>query len=444
MTRQNPWLGPVSEALEAARVEVWRRMKAHGLPLSVEVERLLVTANDDRTGWSSSWKVVAGNGLNAPGVEGVIRDDSVPGCRIGMREQLLPLARELATTHLAEAKEMGLLPDGTGEDAVLARYCVPLAWTYLTELENLLQPDAELAARLASELEAFVNADTQPRVWQVTLSGLTPAEPLEHDGVELRPLSDEERGAFIAQQLPEMDKGSLRRSDVIIPRRLGASVPSTLLVTRTERPRDQYPESEHMLERVLLALFIEGYEICGGMAVSFDLPRWASMGYFMDRTEITAEKHVTDRDIDEETFRKAVDLAKAMPDFSEQELSRKSIVLHRAFLGGAAASSSAGFLDFAIALEGALLDGNDRGGLSYRFSLYGALFLESELPAPETFERLKKLYRVRSNLVHGAVVTAVNRESASKDAAELAYRIIEKSVLSGWPNAGVLKSRALS
>jgi hypothetical protein len=56
------------EALEAARVDVVRRLGRHGLPTSVDDQRLLVVDNDDLTGWRSEWEAVRRSSLTVPAV----------------------------------------------------------------------------------------------------------------------------------------------------------------------------------------------------------------------------------------------------------------------------------------------------------------------------------------------------------------------------------------
>jgi hypothetical protein len=104
-----------------------------------------------------------------------------------------------------------------------------------------------------------------------------------------------------------------------------------------------------------------------------------------------------------------------------------------------------GFLDFAIALEAALLSGME-DELSYRFRLYGALFLRDELSPTETFDRLKNMYRFRSSLVHGNKSKKMKAEDvarATTDAPILAKAVIRKAIEVGWPDQKVLDGIAL-
>jgi hypothetical protein len=118
----------------------------------------------------------------------------------------------------------------------------------------------------------------------------------------------------------------------------------------------------------------------------------------------------------------------------------KEIALYRSLRGFG--SQDAGFLDFAIALEATLLEG-EKTELAYRFRLYGALFLNPERDPDETFEKLKNIYDVRSSLVHGSRLKVEKRSAAERDAADLAGLITKKAIESGWPSGKALDQLAL-
>jgi Apea-like HEPN len=128
-------------------------------------------------------------------------------------------------------------------------------------------------------------------------------------------------------------------------------------------------------------------------------------------------------------------------DFGGQEGSSKEIVLYRVLRGCGMHWQQSGFLDFAIALEAALLSGTTSEH-SYRFSLYGALFLRDGRDPRRTFDQLHNIYMVRSKLVHGSRVNATHRIAAEADAAELALAVVRKAVETGWPDAEVLNQLA--
>jgi hypothetical protein len=124
--------------------------------------------------------------------------------------------------------------------------------------------------------------------------------------------------------------------------------------------------------------------------------------------------------IDVETFHAIVDLAHSIPDFGSGEGSPREVALYRVLRGFGARES--GFLEFAIGLEAALLSGVPTE-LSYRFCLYGSLFLRDERDPTSTFDQLKQIYNVRSKLVHGSRIKPAERHAAEKTAEDLAKAV---------------------
>ena len=78
------------------------------------------------------------------------------------------------------------------------------------------------------------------------------------------------------------------------------------------------------------------------------------------------------------------------------------------------------------------------------FALYGALFLREDRPPAKTFEALKRIYRVRSDMVHGTPPKPEDRHQAAKDAADIARAVIRRSLESGWPDTKKLDRMALA
>jgi len=110
--------------------------------------------------------------------------------------------------------------------------------------------------------------------------------------------------------------------------------------------------------------------------------------------------------------------------------------------GCGAEHAGAGFLDFVIALEGALL-GGVKLELAYKFSLYGAIFLRQEHDPRETFARLRNIYQVRSGLVHGSPPRSEARADAFTHAGKLARAVVRRSIEAGWPDGKHLDQVAI-
>jgi Apea-like HEPN len=428
--------------LEAARREVVRRLTERKLPLSATIQRLEVIDNEDGTGWSSNWVAEGASPLRDLNVQVAIRDNSVPTAGVGLREHLLPLAELLDhTTQLGQAQLSGVLPQETGPDAVLARVVAPLALHYLTTLNDLNQPNPTLVDNLARELDLLSDSSTYERVTEVTIAGVKVAEPLMHRGVCLRPLSAMERGAVAQSNQMSWLQNRLDPVNFRVPRRFQMFVPSALLEMTAVRSTQPANRPSDIANRVGLAMFLLGFDFSSpGVAIEFDRPLWASFGMQYVPFPVSDTVPTCNRNMSLDDFQEVVDLAFAIPGFTSAESTGREVTLYRVLRG--CGTPDSGFLDFVTALEAALLTGIDVE-LSYRFRLYGALFLDTERDADETFSKLKTVYEVRSKLVHGSPVKATDRQEAQVNAADIVRSVVLRSIRSGWPNLRDLDRRAL-
>jgi len=257
---------------------------------------------------------------------------------------------------------------------------------------------------------------------QLAVSGLDPPSFMSHEGVRLRPLSGLEQGAVVQPSLPQITDSPLDYREFALPNRFQTGVfrPSALLELRLRRQRSEDPSVPLLFDRVALALAMEGFEIgTSGSIAAYDIPRWYSFGA-LGHGFVTGERPIViDRSIARSEFKRIVDLALQIPEFSPERRHTVDVVLDRLLRGVAAESPQGGFLDYVIALEGPLLPG-DRQELAYKFALYGALFLRRDLDPVQTFERLRVIYRVRSDLVHGTAPRAALFTQAVLDAGALA------------------------
>jgi hypothetical protein len=189
----------VEAALEAARVEVVRRMRARGYPLSVQIAELQIMPNADGGGWTSDWTTVSVSGLQNFNVEIALQDESVPHTLVGLRPQLERLAQKLNETTDLGTRPANFLPAQTGIDAILARYLSRLARAYLTGLQSLEYPDPTLLARLTGELDELIAADMVQHTTQIAIEGIDVSSPLDHRGVKLRPAHAFGAGSLLAK-----------------------------------------------------------------------------------------------------------------------------------------------------------------------------------------------------------------------------------------------------
>jgi hypothetical protein len=430
----------VAAALESARVEVVRRMAEYGYPLSLQIRELEIIPNEN--GWQSQWVTVSISGLRNPAAEMAIEDDSVPNRIMGLRPQLETFAQLLDQTTDLGIRPANFLPGLTGVDAILARYLTNFAHEYLGNLHNLAQPDQALVERLAGELDELIDNSIH-HTNQLAIDGVKVGSPLEYRGVKLRQLSPTERGNYWQSRNDDQLNPYRQHTDFVIPREFSTITPSALLEVTTTRVLNEPFDQSTLINRVALAFYLKGFDITGtGIVVGFDHPRWATIGQ-SHAPSLVDEKHVaTSKPITETDLQAIVDLAYKMPEFGPSEASNHEIALYRTLRGLGMHWQESGFLDFAIALEAALLQGVETE-LSYRFALYGALFLQDERSPEETFTQLRDVYTIRSKLVHGSKVDATKREQAIKDARDIVKAIILKAIENGWPDPRQLNRRAL-
>jgi Apea-like HEPN len=429
------------DALEAARVEVVRRLGEHGLPTSVDDRRLLVIDTEELTGWQSEWEAVRRSSLTVPAVLTAVDDRSVEFRALGVRKQLEPFARALASeTPLGRSIPRGLPVREDATENVLIAYAQPMAFNYLLSLEDLAEDDGPLLGRLLDELAVLVERGVLWQRGQLALDGIRLTSALRpHRGITLRGLSPAEVGHWVQA------RGGLQTvpmlPDFAVPHRWEHFTPRVVVdwVEEVEAGAEDVVRLHH---RLALAFFLRGHDIASaGSCVRFGEPRWASFGVTTVPLPVEARTTATPpAPIDQWEFAAVVDLALSMPPFGPEETTREEVVLHRVLRGCGAQQPA--FLDLATALEAALLEGTATE-LAYRFRLYGALFLAAEHDPNETAEQLKEVYTVRSRLVHGTPVTAARLLAAEATARTLATAVARKAIETGWPARSALDQLAL-
>jgi Apea-like HEPN len=436
----------LNTGLEAARAEVARRLKVNDLPLSFTIQELVVSDPVEGNGWQSNVQDTQVGGLYHDEVLRRVGDDTVPLAILGLREQLTPLADYLAESTDLATRRYGVFsgPGISSVDVVLTRCISPLATYYLRSLSDLSNREDDLVSRLGAELGRLVTGDTVDRVFHLPVSGVRPENHLHYRGVSIRALSPRERGAWVELNLPIRNIPVIRGTDYRPHVPFPNFAPSTLLEIVSARPVEQQRYDFRLPSKIVLAFFLAGYDLNGpGYITNFDWPAWAANGRWNTPFPLSAKINaVKDVVITEDSLKEVVDLAYKLPDFGSAETSGKEVVLSRALKAFGAPSGGSEFLDLAIALEAALLAGT-QAELSYRFSLYGALFLRGQLDPTETFDRLKNIYNVRSALVHGGKVKSDALTRATRDAPELVKAVIVTAVRTGWPSTANLDHAAL-
>jgi len=432
----------VQEALHNARAEVARRLQVAELPLSVKIRRTLIEPSEG-TGWQSRQEEIQVGTIHLDQIFYGIADTSVPNRLLGLRDQLQPLA-----DYLDDITDLGSRPwptglGGEGAEGVLSRFLVPMAHYYLLALKDLGEDNPTLIERMSDELQQLIRQKDIYRRWQIAIDGLAVPETYKHRDVSLRPLTPTERGVLAESQLMDRRDQGVPGSDFEPPARFTIAVPSTLLEITTKRTPAQQWDSSSLPNRIVLALFLSDFEIGGtGVITGFELPRWAAFGVSHGPFPL-AERTISElKPISQGDFEAIVNLAYKIPEFGGTEGNSREIALYRLLRACGMHWHESGFLDFAIALEAALL-GSTQTELAYRFSLYGALFLKDRFEPRDTMRRLKQIYTLRSNLVHGGRVKPPELHAATLDAAALAKAIIRQAVESGWPDPKALDAAAL-
>lgn len=307
-----------------------------------------------------------------------------------LRDQLQALAAYLNDRTELGARPTPLLPSETGPDAVLVRYVAPMAYYYLQALPDLGNDDLSLILRLTTQLQQLIAQDVIRHRWQLALGGLLFDQAYEYRGVRLRPLTPMERAALAEPDLVSRRMRGLPGSDLVLPSSFAIALPSALLEITTERPPTQQYDRSTMPNAVALAFFLSGFEISGtGVIPNFDEPRWVTRGFAHTPFPLAERAISSEAPFSEREFKAVVDLAYKIPEFAGTEGNSRAVALFRALRALGMHYQESGFLDFAIALEAALLGGSQTE-LAYKFRLYGSLFLRDEFDSNETFERLKR------------------------------------------------------
>ncbi|MCP4304940.1 MAG: hypothetical protein GY788_08730 [bacterium] len=430
------------DALEAARLEILDRLVAAELPTTISTDQTIVTLTSG--GFQTNWAQKQISGLNDWDAELAIADASVELTSIGLRDQIEPLAKYLdATTNLGLKQPGWMYPNHTGSDGVLLRPVIPLALYYLRALEDMNSPDQKLVSRLIDELYVLATSDERVQVTQFVVAGIDVKQEYEADGVSIRPLSSEEMGHYVDVSKSFIDwRRSPSMSRFVVPQGFDHFMPTCVVEVREQRRYTENVTLSSLPARVALAMFLLGFDFASsGTSVRFADPRWSSAGTHHGAFPVRNQHFHGARKLVQTNWDEIVELAKQLPDISGAERGRSDIVFHRVLKGVGADDS--GFLDFVIALESALLQGIKQE-LRYRFALYGALFLADRYPPTSTFEKLKRIYDVRSSVVHGSEVTVRDRSSVGKDADAIARAVALEIARNDWPDHGALNKKALA
>ena len=307
----------------------------------------------------------------------------------------------------------------------------PILYQYVRGLATLEQDDKQLAEILAGDLVMHIERDIHDLVTCIPLAGFEFAdEKIESGEVSLRRLDAIELGQ-LAGYMFEMRHTSER----MFFNWFHVSSERVALEIRESFNKKNKPEASMLPKKLLLALQLLGYEPHGkGIGRSWTEPRptLIDWGPYFDLPQ-----NGSTEEIDKEKLAEALKIAKLIKDTVIVEPKKyQDTALHRFSVGASRRTNADKLVDFVIALESVLLSGIKSGELSFRFRLNGAFYLSSRAQERlDIYNRLKKLYELRSALVHGAKVPSYQElAKGSTDARNLAAKALLKVLSDGWPN----------
>jgi len=306
---------------------------------------------------------------------------------------------------------------------------------YLSQLESLGKPNEQIATSVADELLDFLGRDTLDLVTALPLQGIEVSAQKRTEGaITIRKPTGEELGMFMAEVMPPPIRPP--RNQLAFWR--GFSMPAAVLEIREPYPKGQQQPHSRMLQRVLLALQLLGFELGGAWPYTI----WTEPGPTFGRGGglVQLGKQGSSKPGAPSDLQSAAALAeKISSDVFHSPSKQMSVALHRFYLGCAETPADA-LIDFCVALEGLLLQQKD-AELAFRFRLLGAFYLSPDDgdQRRELSNQLKEIYNARSTLVHGGTPSSSQELlDLSRRARGLAARALLKALDEGWPSPSAL------
>lgn len=436
---------------EAARNAVMSALLATGRPLKVAQERVAVVPNEEGTGQRSETRIVETNVLELM-------------IRLQVAEALGPWLNQAraVSAHLAATYPDHLLmplvfpgasPDFVGlsltdldpgdpEQWTLAFIVIPAAIGYLMRLPSVDVADGVLAGRIAAEVVDVLSTGGLVARQAIAVAGVSPENDLIECGANrIRTLTALERGDLLDLRQPT------RRSTYL------GWVPESFWPTHVlemDRPAGKPNEIGLLpVPKLLLALQLNGATLTGpGGLATYLLPEWLSSAR-MTKLIPMPRNPGSECLLSVAQFQAACATADRLATYRlDPPEGPSELALHRFGLGCSRSDAADGVLDFVVALEALLLP-YDRevryADLSYRFRLHGALFIaDSTLERRTVFSTLRKLYEMRSRLVHGDKYPDPGEIlTSAQEARQLAARGLLKAVSNGFPDVASFNRLAL-
>lgn len=294
--------------------------------------------------------------------------------------------------------------------------------------------------RFADDVLTFLNRTDFVQNIIIPLAGIdieAKRDQVSSGDVTLRRLSGVEQGVLL-------EEWGIVGTSALSP---GRSLPLVELRLSLSGPRNEPPPPDpQLVTRWMSAMQLYGLQPSGVLARIQTHPEWLLPGVESVPINVLAWPREW-QTVSAATFSKIGAAAHELTKFHIGEpRSAQDFALHRFTSGVARTSEADSVVDFVIALEALLLpEGMGHGDLSYRFHVHGAHYLtKAKHERAEIGDQLKKLYQLRSKLVHGGKYPPYADISAARIAAgEFARRGLLRAVTEGFPTAATFKAMAL-
>jgi hypothetical protein len=446
-------IGRLAALFETARERIAARMTEAGMPFTIAVQRQVLEPNAEGTGWGGRWDLATINYLRedrSPWPDSVLADWMV-GAR-SLAEELAVLFDDRVISSAAFPSGSRFAGLGSSDvnrnddlDMVMRSAVLRPMDAYVLALPSASVGDASLAHKIATEVIRIMSTGTLTARRSIALAGIeTVSDEIAVVGARIRRLSSAEMGELA-------DFGGPKTSPIGGLRGMPRDVIATH-VMEVDTPTDK-PNwiGELPIPSLYLALLLHGFDLAStGVMATYIVPDWwpggTSMRPFTMRSHVEGSRSLEQHHL-EASSATAARLDRFRVDTPERPA---EVALQRFMLGCGRQDAIEAILDFVIALEALLLpyDRDSRNAdMSYRFRVHGAHYLATSPLGSErrsVFGQLRRLYDVRSRIVHGDNYPDPSEAIGFRmEARQLASRGLLRAVSDGFPDPAVFNRLVL-
>lgn len=325
-------------------------------------------------------------------------------------------------------------------DWIRDRLLYQLVDEYLTSIPALDESDPNIAEKLTREILSHIESETVDSVISIPIAGISFEDsPVFLERVTFRRLTRDELGELLIStlNLPLEPRGNFQPA-------YEHGVERWVLEVSTPCPKEQAPNPDNLIDRLVLALQLLGFELHGRGNATVKTSHAVSLG--VGSRVFRLPKTGSAKECSKDCLKRAIELAEKIPDnaISRPE-NRKEIALHRFSLGAGEDTPADALIDYVITLEALLLPRKYEGELSFRLRLHGANFLGSNpMERKDLFRQIKRIYNLRSDLVHGSKMHPQGEiKETAASARLLVGNALVKALEEGWPTQEQLEERSL-